>query len=491
MGEWAITAAWAFVVDYNLLLNRFRTAWAIGEDPHQAWSKSTPEELTSDSLLLLSILAIVAVFYVFVPVRCKIGWWIAFLAVIPYALVSFPLPANGPEGTALRRSHLVLALAMSCWLSLFGQARQEVLERQQFLALRDARAEVIHERVKRYEAEFEAQRSAMPDRKANGPVQFDNKSQVESATATEMVFESGDQVQLLALGLKEHWVLNGMSFSIDPDRVLGSGAFGVVRAGELCGVRVAVKLPRQPQSLGDILDRNTTLSNEVRILRRIRHPNIACFFGVYLAKAADGRNKVAILLEEVQGSPLREFIEEAHRYLNPVDRQHMLLDVGSALWYLHEHEPQIVHSDLKASNVLVESIRNTYRAKLIDFGLSRVFSRHAKVMGGSLAWMAPECFLKAQLVPAPTLDIFSFGRLAFFMVMGKRPCNASRGEIKMMAANGLVPALPWPELGAEKFFEECKHLCDRCLLFDPASRPSMAEVHREIAAWQVGTLVAL
>jgi len=246
-----------------------------------------------------------------------------------------------------------------------------------------------------------------------------------------------------------------------------------------------------PQSLGDILDRNTTLSNEVRILRRIRHPNIACFFGVYLAKAADGRNKVAILLEEVQGSPLMEFIEEAHRYLNPVDRQHILLDVGSALWYLHEHEPQIVHSDLKASNVLVESVRKTYRAKLIDFGLSRVFSRHTKVMGGSLAWMAPECFLTAQLVPAPTLDIFSFGRLAFFMVMGKRPCNASRSEIKMMADNGLVPALPWPEQGAEKLVEECKHLCDRCLLFDPASRPTMAEVHREIAAWQVGTLVAL
>merc|ERR1719265_346321 len=99
----------------------------------------------------------------------------------------------------------------------------------------------------------------------------------------------------------------------------------------------------------------------------------------------------------------------------------VMLDVCSALRYLHSHRPPIVHGDLKGSNVFVEFVdAPTPRAKLLDFGLSRIVSKDSAPLSGTPNWMAPE-ITTGKVKPSPRADVFSLGLLLHFIVTGLKP----------------------------------------------------------------------
>ena len=64
----------------------------------------------------------------------------------------------------------------------------------------------------------------------------------------------------------------------------------------------------------------------------------------------------------------------------------IMRDVSQGVRFLHSANPQVIHGDLKAANILVDS---KFRAKVADFGLSQ-----KKNLGGTGTpyWMAPGMF---------------------------------------------------------------------------------------------------
>ena len=100
-------------------------------------------------------------------------------------------------------------------------------------------------------------------------------------------------------------------------------------------------------------------------------------------------------------------------------KQSILEDVSRGLLYLHMHDPQIIHRDLTAKNVLLTS---SLVAKITDFGNSRIINlppgQLAKTMSrlpGTQAYMPPEA-LSGSSRYGPSLDVFSFGHLALFTI---------------------------------------------------------------------------
>ena len=93
----------------------------------------------------------------------------------------------------------------------------------------------------------------------------------------------------------EQWLVREAEVQLtDPIHFLGSGGFGVVVSGSVHGTLVAVKCPvclEGAQSLADI-------GNELRILRKLKHPNIVMFHGACF----DFENgDVALVLELLHG----------------------------------------------------------------------------------------------------------------------------------------------------------------------------------------------
>ncbi|CAE8634049.1 unnamed protein product [Polarella glacialis] len=111
--------------------------------------------------------------------------------------------------------------------------------------------------------------------------------------------------QICELGCMEHWLLDWDDMAIPEERIyLGRGGFGVVLLAELHGCQVAVKLPKVLD--GAVPARALpTFANELRMLRRLRHPNIVLFYG---AAIEPDLGVLALVSEFVDGTTLQSAV---------------------------------------------------------------------------------------------------------------------------------------------------------------------------------------
>ncbi|KXS10946.1 kinase-like protein, partial [Gonapodya prolifera JEL478] len=92
------------------------------------------------------------------------------------------------------------------------------------------------------------------------------------------------------------------------------------------------------------------------------HPHSVQFYGVSL-EAPDP----FLVCKYMENGDSKEFTKKCH--LTTLGKLNLLRDVASGVEYLHSKD--IIHSDLKASNVLID---NAMRAQVTDFGASKIRS---------------------------------------------------------------------------------------------------------------------
>mmetsp|Transcript_78277 Transcript_78277/g.201528 ORF Transcript_78277/g.201528 Transcript_78277/m.201528 type:complete len:313 (+) Transcript_78277:360-1298(+) len=268
------------------------------------------------------------------------------------------------------------------------------------------------------------------------------------------------------------------------DQVLGKGAGGIVYAGEFCNSPVAIKRIRSgldSQNSAKAAKETLMALNELRILRRIRHPNIVLFYGACL----DGSiGDVMLVLEQVQGTMLDECVAqlEVWKAGPPMSQEQASILTGTcrALTYLHSRQPVIVHSDLKPGNILVEWRNRQPFPRLLDFGLSRRLTRNETIRGGSPRYIAPEV-MRGGSPLTPAADVFSLGVLLFFVASGRKPwARYQDNAIVQRAREACLPPLSWVLQTA--LLSQLRPRIEQCIALDPTDRPSVQLVYDEIVS---------
>lgn len=247
---------------------------------------------------------------------------------------------------------------------------------------------------------------------------------------------------------------------------LGRGGMGVVyRASDLeLEEDVALKVMR-PGVFAQATEGLAKLKQEVRLARRISHPNV---IRVHDLVEADGLR--CLSMEFVPGMTLLQVLKQHGRLgLAPGLQVAKQLCRGLAA----VHAEGIVHRDVKPQNIMV--LPNGV-VKLMDFGVSsgrQVSSEgEARVVVGTPAYMSPEqC--RGDELDAPS-DLYSLGIVLWEMFAGTIPFSASSAASMIQQQ---LHAAPPPLRGARTDVPpELERIVMACLAKQPLMRPASANL---------------
>ncbi|XP_044455471.1 L-type lectin-domain containing receptor kinase SIT2-like [Triticum aestivum] len=201
--------------------------------------------------------------------------------------------------------------------------------------------------------------------------------------------------------------------------LLGVGGFGRVYRGVLSASNLEVAVKRvshdSKQGIREFIA-------EVVSIGRLRHRNLAQLLGYCRRKG-----ELLLVYEYMENGSLDKYLYNKNKpALHLSERYRIIKDVASSLLYLHEEWEQIViHRDIKASNVLLDS---QMIGRLGDFGLARLYN-HGTVattthVVGTMGYLAPELIRTGKATPLT--DVFAFGMFLLEVACGRRPIGSNK-----------------------------------------------------------------
>lgn len=275
-------------------------------------------------------------------------------------------------------------------------------------------------------------------------------------------------------------------------RVIGQGGFSNVYLANLSGSsQGAVKVQVGSDRL------NQVFKQELDILLRLRHDNIVKLLGY-----CDDLEEGAMVFEYVPNGNLQEKLHEMEREVLPwKTRTAIAFQLAQAIEYLHEKcTLQIVHGDIKASNILLDE---HFNCKLCDFGSAKMgfsstvmppsCSRTKQVMIGSPGYTDPH-YLRTGFASKKN-DVYSLGVIILELVTGMEAFCPERGQlltsivapnlrdIAECGAEEKVAELVDPRLAGEFDLEEARAMLSiaaLCLHQSPTVRPSASQIMQTI-----------
>ena len=174
----------------------------------------------------------------------------------------------------------------------------------------------------------------------------------------------------------------------------------------------------------------TEFVRECQLMSTLRHPNIVQFLGVAFFP---GSRLPALVMERLLTSlhdllapdtPPPSGTVAPLSFFSMALKCSVLHNVACGLAYLHERSPPIIHRDLSARNVLLDS---EMVAKIADLGVARIVPHMGAAATmtkgpGALVYMPPEAFAEKSKYDA-SIDTFSFAIITIFTIGGVFPCD--------------------------------------------------------------------
>ncbi|KAL1559271.1 putative LRR receptor-like serine/threonine-protein kinaseisoform X1 [Salvia divinorum] len=274
--------------------------------------------------------------------------------------------------------------------------------------------------------------------------------------------------------------LRAATGDFDPSNKLGEGGFGPVYKGTLADGRlVAVKQLSVASHQG-----KSQFVAEIATISAVQHRNLVKLYGCCIEGV-----KRLLVYEYLENKSLDQILFGASGtslFLDWKTRSDICMGVARGLAYLHEESRlRVVHRDVKASNILLDS---DLVPKISDFGLAKLYDdkqTHISTrVAGTIGYLAPEYAMRGHLTEKA--DVFSFGVVALEIVSGRLNSDTSLENERMyllewawnLHENSKEIELVDPTL-QEYEVDEVKRIIDIALLCTQASpglRPMMSRV---------------
>lgn len=266
---------------------------------------------------------------------------------------------------------------------------------------------------------------------------------------------------------------------LNKDCELGRGGFGAVYRTVLGdGHPVAIK----KLTVSSLVKSQEDFEREVRKLGKVHHHNLVTLEGYYWTPSLQ-----LLIYEFVAGGNLYKHLHEGSGgcFLSWNERFNII--IGTAKSLAHLHQKNVIHYNLKSSNVLIDS---SGEPKVADYGLARLLPMLDRYVLSSkiqsaLGYMAPEFACKTVKI-TEKCDVYGFGVLVLEVVTGKRPveymeddvvvlCDMVRGALEEGRVEDCIDARMQGKFPADEVIPVMK-LGLICTSQVPSNRPDMGEV---------------
>ena len=231
----------------------------------------------------------------------------------------------------------------------------------------------------------------------------------------------------------------------------------VYRADDLTlGQAVAMKfLPEEAMRDEAMLER---FRSEVRIARRVSHPNVCRVYDV-----GDVDGQTFFTMEYVDGEDLASLLRRIGRL--PQDKA---IEIARQLCagLAAAHSKGVLHRDLKPANIMLDG---RGQVVITDFGLAGIADniRGAEVRSGTPAYMAPEQIAGKEVTMRS--DIYGLGLVLYEVFTGKR-AFAEKAGVAHHALGDRTPSRPSSVI--KDLDPIVEKVILRCLEVEPAARPA-------------------
>ena len=293
---------------------------------------------------------------------------------------------------------------------------------------------------------------------------------------------------------------------------LGQGGMGAVYRATHLGTDRVVALKLIAPGLMDQEDFVARFQREARATGRLRHPNIVDLTDFGFTER-DGRGHAYLVMEYLVGCPLADVLRDEKHLPTP-----WIVDIlGQVCAGLQKaHDQGIVHRDLKPDNIWLEpNDRGGFTAKILDFGLAKIYDPKARAEGlpglpmGGLETVALPGRRPAAGAPAATealsrrepvltqvgsllgtpaymspeqcrgtatdhrSDLYSLGVMAYQMFAGATPFDGN--SLELINSHIVSRVRPLQELRPD-LHPGLVQVVMEALAKDPQDRPASAEV---------------
>jgi len=214
--------------------------------------------------------------------------------------------------------------------------------------------------------------------------------------------------------------------------LLGAGGFGKVYKGILPTSQLDIAVKRLSH---DSKQGAKEFITEIVSIGHLRHRNLVQLLGYCRRKG-----ELLLVYDYMPNGSLDKFLycEQNKPSLDWATRFHFIKGVARGLLYLHEKwDKVVIHRDIKASNVLLDSELN---GRLGDFGLAKSYNHGADPQTtrvvGTIGYLAPELARSGKA--SPLTDVFAFGTFLLEVTCGQKPVKQNAESEQFMLVDWVL-----------------------------------------------------